>query len=96
MPNFQLPQFDDIALLRSIQPNRLRILLTRFDNYLLSQGYNIPETAVFTDAHLQQLISIFNAHDGRTPADMIEALFHISQTANDQSMESLLLTTSMM
>jgi hypothetical protein len=94
MPNFQLPQFDDIALLRSIQPNRLRIFLKRFDNYLLSQGFTIPETAVFTDAHLQQLISIFNTHDGATPADMIEALFHISETANDQSMESLLLVAT--
>ena len=94
MPNFQLPQFDDIALLRSIQPNRLRIFLKRFDNYLLSQGFTIPETAVFTDAHLQQLIGIFNTHDGSTPADMIEALSHISETANDQSMESLLLVAS--
>jgi hypothetical protein len=54
----------------------------------------IPDSAEFTDAHLQRLIGIFNAHDGSTPADMIEALFHISEVSNDQGMEALLLVAS--
>ena len=94
MPSFHLPHFNDIAILRSIEPNRFRTFLLRFDNYLRSQGYTIPETAEFTDAHLQRLIGIFNAHDGSTPADMIEALFHISEVSNDQGMEALLLVAS--
>ncbi len=94
MPSFHLPHFNDIAILRSIEPNRFRTFLLRFDNYLRSQGFSIPETAEFTDAHLQRLIGIFNAHDGSTPADMIEALFHISEVANDQGMEALLLVAS--
>jgi hypothetical protein len=94
MPSFHLPHFSDIAILRSIEPNRFRTFLLRFDNYLRSQGFSIPETAEFTDAHLQRLIGIFNAHDGSTPADMIEALFHISEVANDQGMEALLLVAS--
>ena len=79
MPSFQLPHFNDIAVLRSIEPNRFRTFLVRFEKYLRSQGFRIPETAVFTAAHLQQLIGVFNAHDGSTPADMIEALFHVSE-----------------
>ncbi len=59
MPRFHLPHFNDIAILRSIEPNRFRTFLLRFDNYLRSQGFNIPETAEFTDAHLQRLIGIF-------------------------------------
>lgn len=94
MPSFHLPHFNDIAILRSIEPNRFRTFLLRFDNYLRSQGFTIPESAIFTDAHLQRLIGIFNAHDGSTPADMIEALFHISEVANDQGMEALLLVAS--
>ena len=94
MPSFHLPHFNDIAILRSIEPNRFRTFLLRFDNYLCSQGFTIPETAEFTDTHLQRLIGIFNANDGSTPADMIEALFHISEVANDQGMEALLLVAS--
>jgi hypothetical protein len=94
MPSFHLPQFNDIAILRSIEPNRFRTFLLRFDNYLRSQGFNIPESAVFTDAHLQRLIGILNAHDGSTQADMIEALFQISEVSNDQGMEALLLVAS--
>jgi hypothetical protein len=94
MPSFQLPHFNDIAILRSIEPNRFRTFLLRFDEHLRSQGFIIPESAVFTDAHLQRLIGIFNAHDGSTPADMIEALFHISEVSNDQGMEALLLVAS--
>jgi len=66
----------------------------RFDKYLRNQGFTIPEVAIFSDAHLQQLIGIFNAHDGSTPADMIEALFHVSEVANDQGMEALLVVAS--
>jgi hypothetical protein len=94
MPSFHLPHFNDIAILRSIEPNRFRTFLLRFDNYLRSHGFSIPVTAEFTDAHLQRLIGIFNAHDGSTPADMIEALFHISEVSNDQGMEALLLVAS--
>ncbi len=94
MPSFHLPHFNDIAILRSIEPNRFRIFLMRFDTYLRSQGFTIPESAVFTDSDLQCLIGIFNAHDGSTPADMIEALFHVSEVASDQGMESLLLVVS--
>ncbi len=63
-------------------------------HHLLSQGFTIPETAEFKDAHLQQLIGIFNAHDGSTPADMIEALFHISEVFNEEGIEALLLVAS--
>ncbi len=94
MPSFQLPHFNDVAILRSIEPNRFRTFLMRFDTHLRSQGFIIPESAVFTDAHLQRLIGNFNAHDGSTPADMIEALFHISEVSNDQGMEALLLVAS--
>ena len=94
MPSFHLPHFNDIAILRSIEPSRFRIFLMRFDTYLRNQGFTIPESAVFTDADLQCLIGIFNAHDGSTPADMIEALFHVSEVANDQGMEALLLVVS--
>ncbi len=94
MPSFHLPNFNDIAIMRSIEPNRFRTFLLRFDNYLRSQGIDILESAVFTDAHLQRLIGIFNAQDGSTPADMIEALFHISEVANDQGIEALLLVAS--
>ncbi len=94
MPSFHLPHFNDVAILRSIEPSRFRTFLLRFDYYLSSQGFTIPETAEFTDAHMQRLIGIFNAHDGSTPADMIEALFHISEVSNDQGMEALLLVAS--
>ena len=94
MPSFHLPHFNDIAILRSIEPNRFRTFLVRFEKYLSSQEFTIPEVATFTDAHLQQLIGIFNAHDGSTPADMIEALFHVSEVANDQGMEALLVAAS--
>ena len=94
MPSFQLPHFNDIAVLRSIEPNRFRTFLVRFEKYLSSQEFKIPEDATFTDAHLQQLIGIFNANDSSTPADMIEALFHVSEVANDQGMEALLVVAS--
>jgi len=94
MPSFQLPYFNDIAVLRSIETNRFHTFLVRFDQYLSSQGFNIPDVATFTDAHLQRMIGIFNAHDGSTPADLIEALFHISEVANDQGMEALLVVAS--
>ena len=94
MPSFQLPHFNDIAVLRSIEPNRFRIFLLRFKKYLSSQEFTVPDDATFTDAHLQRLIGIFNEHEGSTPADMIEALFHVSEVANDQGMEALLLVAS--
>ena len=94
MPSFQLPHFNDIAVLRSIEPNRFRIFLVRFEKYLHSQEFTIPESAIFEDAHLQRLIGLFNAHDGSAPADMIEALFHVSEVANDQGMEALLVAAS--
>ncbi|AMV35279.1 hypothetical protein VN12_24350 [Pirellula sp. SH-Sr6A] len=43
MPSFHLPHFNDIAILRSIELNRFRTFLLRFDNYLRSQGFTIPE-----------------------------------------------------
>ena len=94
MPSFQLPHFNDIAVLRSIEPNRFQAFLLRFEKYLISQQFKIPDDAIFTDAHLQRLIGIFHAHDGSTPADMIEALFHVSEVANDQGMEALLVVAS--
>jgi hypothetical protein len=45
MPSFHLPHFNDIAILRSIEPNRFRTFLLRFDNYLRSQGFTIPSAA---------------------------------------------------
>ena len=36
MPSFHLPHFNDIVILRSIEPNRFRAFLLRFDNYLVS------------------------------------------------------------
>ncbi len=34
------------------------------------------------------------SRDGSTPADMIEAFFHISEVSNEQGMEALLLVAS--
>ncbi len=42
MPSFHLPHFNDIAILRSIEPNRFRIFLMRFDTYLRSQDLPSP------------------------------------------------------
>ncbi len=88
-PPFQRRCYSAIDRTKSL-PNisvAIRLLLS-------SQGFTIPESAVFTEAHMQRLIGIFNEHDSSTPADMIEALFHISEVSNDQGMEALLLVAS--
>ena len=54
----------------------------------------VPANAPFTDEHWQQLIGILNAHDDSAPAELIEALFHVSEIANDQGMDSLLVAAS--
>ena len=94
MPSSKLPYFTDAAFLRDIEPNRLRTFLARFKSYLLHKGFVIPDESLFSDPLFQQLIGIFNSHDSQTPAEMIEALFHVSEVANDQGMEALLLVAS--
>jgi hypothetical protein len=94
MPSFKLPYFTDAAILRSIEPNRLKTFLRRFESYLKLKDFAVPDDESFSDSLLQQLIGIFNLHDSQTPAEMIEALFHVSEVANDQGMEALLLVAS--
>jgi hypothetical protein len=43
MLRFHPPRFNDVALLRSIEPSRFLAFLQRFDHYLQSQGFEIPE-----------------------------------------------------
>ncbi len=94
MPRFPLPGFNDIALLRSIAPQRLRLFLLRFSKYLLDQGLTIPAADAFNDTHFQHLIAILSAADVSSPAEFIEALYHVSELANDPAMASLLLLAS--
>ncbi len=56
MPSFHLPHFDDVAMLRSIEPNRFRTFLLKFEAYLCSHGFDIPDASFFSDAQLKQLI----------------------------------------
>ncbi|AMV35284.1 hypothetical protein VN12_24375 [Pirellula sp. SH-Sr6A] len=94
MLRFHPLRFNDVALLRSIEPSRLLVFLQRFDHYLHSQGFEIPEEPNLSDAQLRALVEIFHSNDGSTPAEMMEALFHISELADDSGMEDLLVLAS--
>lgn len=94
MLRFHPPRFNDVALLRAIEPSRFLAFLQRFDHYLHSQGFEIPEDSNLSDAQLRALLEIFHNNDGHTPAELMEALFHISELADDPGMEALLVLAS--
>ncbi len=52
MLRFHPPRFNDVALLRAIEPSRFLAFLQRFDHYLYSQGFEIPEEPDLSDAQL--------------------------------------------
>lgn len=94
MFQFKLHHFTDPAFLLSIAPPRLRMFLQQFEKYLALRDFAIPADAKFTPSHVNQLIDIFNTPTSRTPAEMVEALFHIDEMANEHGMEALLLAAS--
>ncbi len=65
MPSFKLPYFTDAAILRSIEPNRLKTFLRRFESYLKLKDFAVPDDDSFSDSLLQQLIGIFNLQDSK-------------------------------
>ena len=94
MFRFKLHHFTDPAFLLSIDPPRLRMFLKQFEKYLTLRDFVIPSDAKFTPSHVNELIGIFNTPTSRTPAEMVEALFHIDEMANEDGMEALLLVAS--
>ncbi len=89
MASFNPRKFADPDRLRSISPTRLAILLGPWRCYFDRRGLHLPNTA---DAEIDYslLSDILMRPDRTTPADMVDALYYVQETASADDMDKLL------
>src|SRR4051794_22970387 len=85
-----LRRFSDPDWLRVFSPRRLRRLLNPWRGYLSELGCNLSDDG--TELDYGALAAALFRADTNSPAEMIDALYYVSETAATEDMERLLET----
>lgn len=91
MASFNPRKFADPDRLRSIAPARLTMLLGPWRDYFERRGLHLPDTAN-TVIDYSLLSGILMQPDHGTPADMVDALYYVQETASADDMDKMLAT----
>jgi hypothetical protein len=89
MASFNPRKFTDPDRLRSIAPVRLLAFLTPWRAYLASRGFSFPSSAA-DELDFTILAEILMRPDAATPADMVDALYYVHETASAEVMDQLI------
>jgi hypothetical protein len=89
MASFNPRKFADPDRLRSIAPARLEAFMAPWRDYLRGRGFEFPASPPMEIDHAA-LGEILMRPDAATPADMVDALYYVHETARSDDMEQLL------
>lgn len=89
MASFNPRKFADPDRLRSIAPARLEAFMVPWRDYLLGRGFEFPASTLI-EIDYAGLAEILMRPDAATPADMVDALYYVHETASAEDMDQLL------
>jgi hypothetical protein len=89
MASFNPRKFADPDRLRSIAPARLAAFMEPWREYLHGRGFEFPASPPMEIDHAA-LAEILMRPDAATPADMVDALYYVHETARADDMDQLL------
>jgi hypothetical protein len=89
MASFNPRKFADPDRLRSIAPARLAAFMEPWRDYLRGRGFEFPASPPMEIDHTA-LAEILMRPDAATPADMVDALYYVHETARADDMDQLL------
>lgn len=89
MASFNPRKFADPDRLRSIAPERLAAFMAPWRDYLRGRGFEFPASPPMEIDHAA-LAEILMRPDAATPADMVDALYYVHETARADDMDQLL------
>jgi hypothetical protein len=90
MATFTLRRFSCPETLKEIEAKRLLAFLKPHRRFLLSRGVSLPQSATDGELDYEELASIFMTPDGKTPKELIDALYFVDEMATPEGMDSLL------
>jgi hypothetical protein len=89
MASFNPRKFTDPDRLRTIAPGRLLAFLTPWRGYLTGRGFQFPSSPA-NEIDCAVLAEILMRPDAATPANMVDALYYVHETASAEDMDQLL------
>src|SRR5438105_3231338 len=90
MATFTLRRFSCPETLKAIAARRLLTFLKPHRRFLLSRGVTLPQSATDRDLDYEELARVFMTPDGKTPKDLIDALYFVDEMATPEGMDALL------
>jgi hypothetical protein len=89
MASFNPRKFADPDRLRGIAPARLEAFMAPWRDYLLDRGFAFPASNA-SEVDYAVLADILMRPDATTPAEMVDALYYVHETATAEDMDQLL------
>ena len=89
MASFNPKKFADPDRLRAIAPARLAAFMAPWCDYLRGRGFEFPSSPL-VEIDFAGLADILMRPDAATPADMVDALYYVHETAGAEDMDQLL------
>jgi len=90
MATFTLRRFSCPETLRAIAPARFLAFLNPHRRFLVSRGLTLPQSASDGELDYEELAKIFMTPDGKTPKELIDALYFVDEMATTEGMDALL------
>lgn len=90
MTTFTLRRFSCPETLKAVAPARFLVFLKPHRRFFLSRGIILPQSATDGELDYEQLARIFITPDGKTPKELIDALYFVDEMATAEGMDALL------
>jgi hypothetical protein len=90
MATFTLRRFSCPETLKAIETKRLLAFLKPHRRFLLSRGVTLPQSATNGELDYEELARVFMTPDGKTPKELIDALYFVDEMATPEGMDALL------
>lgn len=90
MAAFRLHRFSAPRVLQTIDRTRLLTFLLPYRAFFVRRGVSLPYPASSEPIPFDELIGVFMAPDEATPAELVDALYHVDGMSTEEAMASLL------